>query len=137
MSALAWCDTYHIRSMRWQVVPQIFQVKLEFPVPYQWSVRPAGTVVDGIGRHAAAISAGVGSVGLCAIVFTKDSFLFLSSAITTTTDTARPKGRGVRGEMGVTKDTRDGHQVRCPWWFCPWRIMTPISTHDTRSCSWL
>jgi hypothetical protein len=50
-----------------------------------------------------------------AIVFTTDSFLFLSSAITTTTDTARPKGRGVRGEIGVTKDTMDGHHGRCPW----------------------
>lgn len=72
---------------------------------------------DWISKPAAAMSAGVGSVGMCAIVFTKDSFLFFSSTAVTTTDTARPKGRGVRGEIGVTKD---GHQGRCPWWFCPW-----------------
>ena len=52
--------------------------------------------------------------------FTKDSFLFSSMSIFTTTDTARPKGRGVLGETVVTKDTKDSHQGRCPWCFCPW-----------------
>ena len=49
--------------------------------------------------------------------FTKDSFLFSSMSIFTTTDTARPKGRGVRGETVGTKDTKDSHQGRCPWCF--------------------